>query len=444
LPVPPNHASACDALIVPALSLVGLFVLLFLAGVYVAALTGLLGFIGGFLFSSRPLYLFAGTAAWQVSTNFLLVAIPLFVLMGELLLRAGISDRFYRAVSLWTGRLPGGLLHSNIAASAIFSAVSGSSVATAATIGSVALPYFKQTKHNERLVLGSLCAGGALGNLIPPGTAFIIYALLSETSITELYLAGVIPGLVLAALFSVWIYIASVRSGYREEPVRMPLRARLAALWDLVPFIALILLVLGTLYAGIATATEAAALGVLGALAFGARRLSWTLILEAAVATTRTTSMIMLILVGAVLLNLTVSVLGIPRALADLVSNLPLDPWVVMALIVVFYVLLGTFMESLSMIVTTLPVILPIVAALGYDLVWFGVILVILVEMAMVSPPDGVVLYAIQGMRAAKYRPGPITDVFLGVIPFLGMIVLMLALLFLFPQIALWLPSTQQ
>src|SRR5262249_13627842 len=233
------------------LLLSAVFIIFFAAGIYVAAALGVLGLLAGFAFSSRPLYLFVGQAIWIPSINFVLVAVPLFLLMGEILLRAGLSDRLYRALNVWFGRLPGGLLHTNIISCAIFSAIAGSSVATAATIGSVALPYFERTRYSQRMVLGSLAAGGALGNLIPPGITFIVYGLITETSVGKLYLAAFIPGFLMAGLFMLVILGYSLIAGTPALPEAVTWRARFKSLGDLVPTAVLILLVLGTIYLGV-------------------------------------------------------------------------------------------------------------------------------------------------------------------------------------------------
>jgi C4-dicarboxylate transporter, DctM subunit len=419
----------------------GLFVVFFMAGVYVAAALGILGLLAGFFFSPRPLYLFVGQVIWNPSVSFVLVAVPLFILMGEILLRSGLSDQLYRALNNWFGGLPGGLLHTNVVACAVFAAVSGSSVATSATIGKVALPYFEKTPYNQRLVLGSLAAGGTLGILIPPSINLIIYGLLTETSVGRLYMAGFIPGMMLAGLFMVYIFLTSLRRGWdetRANPVSWT--TRVISLVDLLPTAILILLVLGSIYAGLATPTEAAALGVIGSIALAAlsRRLRFSLLQAAVRSTARTTSMIGLIILGAFVLNYAISSLGLPQALVKLVTGLALPSWAIMSILIMFYIAIGTFMESFSMMITTIPIVFPIVVALGYDAVWFGIILVILCEMALISPPDGMNMYVIQGMRL---RPGPITDVFAGVMPFFGVMFVALVMLMLFPQIALWLPA---
>jgi len=421
------------------LMLVGVFLLFFGAGIYVAAALGMLGLIAGYAFSERPFWDFLGQMVWGPSSSFVLVAVPLFLLMGELLLRAGLSEQLYRALNVFLRRLPGGLLHTNILASGVFSAIAGSSVATAATIGSVALPYFKESAYDRRVVLGSLAAGGALGNLIPPGITFIIYGLITETSVGQLYVAAILPSILVVLLFVGYI----AWHGWRRHTLAAAPSASGAemarALLDLVPTAILILVVLGTIYAGLATATESAALGVTASLVFAAlrRRLSWRMVHEAACATARTTAMIGLILFGAYLLNFILTSLQVPQRLAGAVAGMPVPPWAIMALIIGFYLALGTFMEGFSMVITTIPIVFPIVKHLGYDAVWFGVVITMLVEIAMISPPDGTVLYVLQGMRTDR---GSIMDVFVGVMPFVLLYVGAIAILMAVPELALWLP----
>ena len=416
--------------------LVGLFLVFFGSGVYVAVVLGALALLSGFIFSDRPFWLFLGQVIWAPSSSFVLVAVPLFLLMGEILLRSGLSEQLYRALNVWMRRWPGGLLHTNIAACAIFSAISGSSVATAATMGSVALPYFEKTAYNQRMVLGSLAAGGALGNLIPPGITFIVYGLMTETSVGKMYIAAIVPSALVCLLFFAVILVHGLRRPSKETPPPATASERWQSLVDLLPTSLLILIVLGTIYGGIATPTEAAALGVVAAIVFAlvARKLSFKLLQESAEATARNTSMIGLILFGAYMLNFIMTQLRVPQSMAEVVSTLPLPAWAIMLVIIGFYLALGTFMEGFSMIITTIPVVFPVVKALGYDPIWFGVIVTMLIEIAMISPPDGTVMYVLQGMRRT---PGPITDVFSGVMPFVGVYMLAVLILLLFPGLAL-------
>ena len=421
----------------------------FLAGLHVASSLGLLGLSLLSTFGDRPLWDLIGLIAWNTNTSFVLVAIPLFLLMGELLLRSGESDRMYRVLAHWLSPIPGGLLHSNIAACATFSAVSGSSVATAATIGSVALPAFRTRGYNERLVLGSLAGGGALGNLIPPGIAFIVYGVLMEVSIGRLYIAGIVPGILVSLLFMLFIFVvALVRPHWapREPAVGWPVMLR--GLLDLLPTVVLIFLVLGTIYLGVATPTESAAFGVSGAfvLALLARRVNARMLRGVFLSTARSTAVVMLILTGAFVLNSTFALLGIPYAISQAVTALQLTPLGTIAMLVVLYLVLGTFMDGFAMMVTTIPVILPMLKAQNIDLVWFGVIAVMLTEAALISPPEGLNLYVIQAFRKPGEggAKGTIMDVYLGVTPFFLIMMLGIALVIAFPALAVWLPNTMR
>ena len=440
-----DSAAALSATTVPwwaLLAVLGAFAGFFAGGIYVGAALSSLALLAGFSLSDRPFWNFLGEMIWAPSTNFVLVSVPLFLLMGEIMLRAGLSERLYRGLNVWMGRLPGGLLHTNSLACGVFSAVAGSSVATAATMGSVALPYFEKSHYPPKLVLGSLAAGGALGNLIPPGITFIIYGLITETSVGALYIAAIGPSILVVLLFVLVILYYSYKLKLRADPnaVGVTWRHKIASLSDLLPTALLIGLVLGTIYAGLATPTESAALGVAGSLLLALidRKLNWKMISESLHATARTTSMIALILFGAYVLNYILSALGVPQMLAKFLTGLPLPGWAIMLVIIGFYLALGTFMEGLSMVICTVPLLFPVVKALGYDPIWFGVVITMLVEIAMISPPDGTVLYVLQGMRR---QPGPITDVFSGVMPFMFVYMLAIIILMVFPSIALWLPA---
>ncbi len=440
-----DSAAALSATTVPwwaLLAVLGAFAGFFAGGIYVGAALSSLALLAGFSLSDRPFWNFLGEMIWAPSTNFVLVSVPLFLLMGEIMLRAGLSERLYRGLNVWMGRMPGGLLHTNILACGVFSAVAGSSVATAATMGSVALPYFEKSHYPPKLVLGSLAAGGALGNLIPPGITFIIYGLITETSVGALYIAAIGPSILVVLLFVLVILYYSYKLKLRTDPnaIGVTWRHKVASLSDLLPTTLLIGLVLGTIYAGLATPTESAALGVAGSLilALVDRKLNWKMISESLHATARTTSMIALILFGAYVLNYILSSLGVPQMLAKFLTGLPLPGWAIMLVIIGFYLALGTFMEGLSMVICTVPLLFPVVTALGYDPIWFGVVITMLVEIAMISPPDGTVLYVLQGMRR---QPGPITDVFSGVMPFMFVYMLAIVILMVFPSIALWLPA---
>ncbi|APX24491.1 MAG: hypothetical protein CML50_14525 [Rhodobacteraceae bacterium] len=427
--------SAPDVSIWPILGLCLLFAGCFAAGVYIAAILGVLGVVTGFVFSDRPFYNFLGSIAWTTSSNYVLIALPLFLLMGELLLRSGVSAKLYKALNLWLNRVPGGLLHTNILSCATFSAMSGSSIATAATMGSVALPQFEGTAYDKKVVLGSLAAGGALGSLIPPGTILIIYALLTNTSVGGLYAAALLPALLVTALCLGVIFLHGTRNPLPQAATRIPLRAKLKGSLGIVPTLILIALVLGTIYGGLATPTEAAAFGVVGAAAFALieGKLTLKTINESALAAARNTAMVGLILIGAFVLNYVLTSLRVPQSVAQMIGELPVPGWAIMTGIILLYVAMGTIMEGFSMVVTTIPVIFPVVMQLGYDPIWFGVMVTLLVEIALITPPDGTVMYVLQGLR----KNGPITDIFQGVIPFVGAYMLAVLLLLLFPGLAL-------
>lgn len=426
-----------------------LMTVFFMVGLHVAPALGVIGVALMVAFSDRPLLDMLGQIAWNVNSSFVLVAVPLFILMGEILVRSGISERMYRVLSHWLAPLPGGLLHSNIASCAIFAAVSGSSAATAATIGSVSLPAFRHRGYSEQLAVGSLAAGGTLGILIPPSISFIIYGVLVEESIGRLYMAGFIPGFLLAGVFMVIIAVM-VKIWPRLAPreTAPSWRIRLVGLLALIPMVALMFIVLGTIYLGVATPTEAAAFGVVAALILTAleRRLSLRMLADTALATVRSSCMIMLIVTGAFTLSFALAILGVPAQVTAWVTGLELSPVSLVVFLILFYLLLGTFMESLSMMVTTIPILVPALKAAEVDLVWFGVIMVVLVEAALISPPEGINLYVIHGIRKsvqsqAGLPSGTITDLYLGVLPFMLGMAIVLVLLVAFPDIALWLPN---
>jgi C4-dicarboxylate transporter DctM subunit len=427
----------------------GLMMVFFMAGLYVAAALGLIGVILMYFFSDRPLWDMLGQIAWNVNSSFVLVAVPLFIMMGEILVRSGISERMYRTLSYWLGPLPGGLLHSNIAACAMFAAVSGSSAATAATIGSVSMPAFRARGYSERLVAGSLAAGGTLGILIPPSISFIIYGVLVEESIGRLYMAGFIPGFILATVFMLIIAsIAIIRPASAPRESAPSFRVRLISLLSMIPMFLLMFIVLGTIYLGVATPTEAAAFGVVAGLVLAAleHQVNYQMVKEVALATVRSSCMIMLIVTGAFTMSFALAILGVPAQVTQWVAGMQLTPVTLVIFLVIFYIILGTFMESLSMMVTTIPIILPALKAAGVDLVWFGVIMVILVEAALISPPEGINLYVIQGIRKsvsgeAGLETGTMMDLWIGVLPFMVGMGIVIALLMWFPDLALWLPN---
>ena len=482
----------------------GLMGAFFMAGLYVAGALGGISLVLLWFFADAAPWNIFGNKLWETNINFILVAVPLFILMGELMLRGGFGERMYEALSRWLGPIPGGLIHTNIVSCSIFAACSGSSVATAATISRVGLPAFRARGYNERLVVGSLAAGGTLGILIPPSIGLILYGVLVEESIGRLYLAGLFPGILLTVSFMAMIIAVSlIWKGTAPRERMADLRSRIVGLVSLLPIIAIILIVLGSIYRGIATPTEAAAFGVSGALVLAVANntfqvwgpllarlvdrlglafflppstraglraaamlpvdservkaavdVNMTMLRQATLSTVRTSSMVMLIVFAAFTLSFAFASLGIAHDLSEWVAALNLSPVLLVIILVVFYLALGTFMESVSMLVTTVPILAPVLIATGVDLVWFGVIMVILVEAALISPPEGIQLYILHGIRkdvdaeaaeaeGVPVATGTITDVWIGVLPFMFVMAAVIALIIAFPEIALWLPNQQ-
>ena len=416
-----------------------ILLVLLAAAVPVAAGLGMLGLALGEIYARFPLSLAMGEMAWATSNSFLLVAIPFFVLLGEILLRSGMAERMYGALVQWMPWLPGGLMHSNIVACGLFAATSGSSVATAATIGTVALGEVERRGYNERLFLGTIAAGGTLGILIPPSINMIVYGVLTETSIPQLYLAGLLPGVVLTLLFSLTVLIACLlRPDLDGARVATSWEARWRSLPDLVPPLVIVRAVIGSIYAGLATATESAALGVIAALGVAAwhRRLTLAVLRAALEGTMRTTAMIMAILIAAYFLNFVITSIGLTAQVNRFITSLGLTPMELLIVVIVFYLILGMFMETLSMMVATVPIIAPLLIKAGFDPVWFGIIVILLMETAMITPPVGINLYVVQGLRPR----GRIDDVIIGVLPFVVTLLVMIAVLVIWPDLALWLP----
>ncbi len=417
-----------------------LLVALLAVSVPVAAVMGVLGLALNQFFSSIPLYLAMGDIVWNASSEYILIAIPMFVMLGEILLRSGIAHRVYTAIATWLSWLPGGLMHANIGTCAMFAATSGSSVATAATVGVVALPQVKIRGYDEPLFLGTLAAGGTLGILIPPSINFILYGLLTQTSVPRLYLAGMIPGLLLMAFFmAIVLGYCLLTPSKGGTPITSSWGERLRSLKDLVAPLFIFAVVVGSIYAGWATPTEAASMGVFAALLLAAweRALSWRMLKAVFEGTMRTTAMIMLIIIAAQFLNFVLANIGVTDGVAKAISALGLGKVGTMLLLVVFYLILGCFMETISMMILTTPFVFPIVVGLGWDPIWWGIVLTILIEAALVTPPVGLNLYVVQSLRAT----GAIADVIKGALPFVGAMLGLILLLMAFPDIALGLPN---
>ncbi|MFC6669984.1 TRAP transporter large permease [Marinobacterium aestuariivivens] len=423
-------------IIASVLTLLALLVL----SVPVAATLIVLALVIDYFFSSFPLYLALGDVLWSASNSFLLIAIPLFILLGELLVRSGVAKNTYMALESWLSWLPGGLLHANVGTATFFSATSGSSVATSATVGTVALPQGKLLGYDSRLFTGSIAAGGTLGIMIPPSINLIVYGFITETSIPKLFAASLIPGLMLATIFVVGTAVICSLYPSMGGPKRTHSWAeRFRGLVELLPVLSLFVIVVGSIYAGWATPTEAAAIGVAGALVLAAffRTLSMKMLFDALEGTMKTTGMIMLIIVASYFLNFVLASSGVTREISAFIGASGLDAFSTLLLIIALYIVLGFFLETLSLMVITLPIVAPVIISLGYDPLWFGVLVILLIEMALITPPVGLNLYVVQGVR----REGSLNDVMIGAAPYVLMMVIMGILLIAFPNIALYLPG---
>ncbi|MCC5965121.1 MAG: TRAP transporter large permease [Natronohydrobacter sp.] len=401
----------------------------------------LLGFGIDTFFTPLPLIRGLGNMVWSTSNNATLIAIPFFVMLGEVLVRSGIAARTYAALDRWVSWLPGGLVHANVATSTLFSATSGSSVATAATVATVAMPQAEKLGYDPRLFAGAIAAGGTLGIMIPPSINLIVYGFLTQTSIPQLFLAGVIPGLMLALGFmAISALICTLRPELGGQRRVFPFNEMLRALVQLGPIFILFALIVGSIYKGWATPTEAAAVGVAGALAIAALfgSLSWSMLAQALLGTVKITSMIMLVVIGASFLNFTLASAGLGRELQAFMEGLGLTPLGTIMVVVLIYIVLGFFIETLSLMVVTIPIIVPLVLAQGYDPVWFGILMILLIEMALITPPVGLNLYVVQGAR----RSGTMSEVMVGAVPFVLVMFVMAIALIAVPQIALFLPQT--
>ncbi|HEY5795143.1 MAG TPA: TRAP transporter large permease [Bosea sp. (in: a-proteobacteria)] len=418
---------------------VALIVILVLA-IPVAAGLGWLGLVLNQFYSPLAMIVTLGEVTWSTTTSFLLVAIPFYVLMGEIMLRTGMAERMYNAIAQWISWLPGGLMHTNVVACAVWGAPSGSSVATAVTVGTVAVGQIKKHNYNEPLFLGTIAAGGTLGILIPPSINMVVYGAMTDTSIPKLYLAGFLPGFVLSILFMGTVLVACLwRPAWGGTKIETNWKQRIRTLPDLLPPLVILSAVIGSIYAGLATATEAAALGILAALGYAAaeRRLSFKVLSDIFEATARTTGMLMAIVIGAYFLNVIITTTGLANNLITLVTAMQLSPFGTLMAVVVFYLVLGMFMETLSMMVATIPITTPLIVSAGYNPIWYGILVVLLMEAALLTPPVGMNLFVVQGIR----ERGNINDVIVGTAPFILTLFLMIALIIAFPGIVMWLPN---
>ena len=422
------------------LILFAVLTVLLAGGVWIAISLLAVGWLGMLFVGGIPAGSVLATTVWGGSASWELAALPLFIWMGEILYRTKLSEEMFRGLAPWLGRVPGRLMHVNVLASGLFGSVSGSSAATCATVAKIALPELKKRRYDEMLSLGSLAGAGTLGILIPPSITMVIYAVAANVSIIQLFLAGFLPGLLVMALYSGYIAGWSIINKDKMPPPEPPMsfREKLRQSTNLIPLTLLIVLVFAALIMGWATATECAAWGVLGSLAIA----GWGGVLSAksfwdsVMGTTRVTCMIMLILAGASFMKQSMGYTGIPMALATWVDGLGLGPYALIAALTVMYILLGTALDGISMIVLTTAVVLPMVQKAGFDLVWFGIFLVLIVEMAEVSPPVGFNLFVLQTISGHDSN-----TVALAALPFFFLLVVAVALITIFPQIVMWLPQ---
>ena len=421
------------------LLIVALFLLLG-TGVWIGLTLLGVAWIGMELFTTRPAGDAMAVTIWGTASSWTLTALPLFVWMGEILFRTRLSEDMFRGLAPWMERLPGRLLHTNIIGCTIFAAVSGSSAATCATIGKMTLPELAGRGYPEGKVVGTLAGAGTLGLLIPPSIIMIVYGVSAEVSIARLFIAGIIPGIMLAVLFMGYVIAWALLNPDKVPPIatRTTLGEKLYASRNLIPVVTLILLVLGSIYTGIATATEAAAFGVVGALVVSAVQgsLNWTTFRDSLMGATRLYCMIALILAGASFLTLSMGYIGLPRHLAEWIGSLGLSQFLLLLALMVFYILLGCFLDGISMVVLTMGVILPTVQKAGIDLIWFGIFVVIVVEMAQITPPVGFNLFVLQGMTKRQ-----ITWIARHTLPMFYLMVAALLAIYLFPALVTWLPQ---
>jgi C4-dicarboxylate transporter, DctM subunit len=428
-----------DHLALTAVFLAALFFLLG-TGVWIGLSLLGVGWIAMALFTTRPIGDAMVTTIWGASSSWTLTALPLFIWMGEILFRSKLSEDMFRGLAPWMTGLPGRLLHTNIIGCTIFAAISGSSAATCATIGKMTIPELRKRGYPEFMTVGTLAGAGTLGLLIPPSIIMIVYGVTAEVSISQLFIAGVIPGLLLAGLFMGYVVVWALLNPGKTPAadIRMSLVQKIYASRHLIPAVGLIVLVLGSIYAGIATATEAAAVGVIGALLISAVQgtLTRKTFVAGLMGATRLSCMIALILAGAAFLTLAMGFTGLPRGLAEWIDSLDLSPWMLIAALTVFYVILGCFLDGISMVVLTMAVVLPTVQRAGIDPIWFGIFVVLVVEMAQITPPVGFNLFVLQGMTGHQ-----ITYIARAALPLFLLMVVAIAIVTVFPEIVTYLPQ---
>ncbi|GHA51623.1 hypothetical protein GCM10008927_16320 [Amylibacter ulvae] len=423
-----------------ALTLLGILIALLAMGVWVAVSLAIVGLVAITFFSNAPAGLVLATTFWGHSHSWSLTALPLFILMGEILLRSRLSQDMFSGLAPWLGGLPGRLLHVNILGCAIFAAVSGSSAATAATIGRMSVPELKERGYPEGLILGTLAGSATLGLLIPPSIILIVYGVATEQSIARLFVAGILPGIMLISLFAGYVAIRAFLNPdlIPKDDIKFSLREKLRASRNLIPVALLIIGVIGSIYAGLASPTDAAALGVVLSilLAYLTGSFSKSLFWDAVMSATRTSCMIAFILVGAAFLSSAMGFTGLPRNLAAWIGDMDLSLYALLAALTVFFIILGCFLDGISVVVLTTSIIMPMVVQVGIDPLWFGIYLVVVVEMSQITPPVGFNLFVIQGLTGIN-----ILRIAKAAFPFFLLLLLGVALITAFPSIVTFLPN---
>jgi C4-dicarboxylate transporter DctM subunit len=419
---------------------VGTLTVLLLLGTWMPAALGMSGITLLLVNGDARMLESIGSVFWNQGSSFVLLAIPLFIFMGEVVLASGVSSRFYRSITPWARFLPGQLYNSNIIASALFSSVCGSSVATAAAVGTVAIPELRKAGYSDRLTFGTLAVGGTLGILIPPSSAMIIYGSMVNENIAKLFIAGIVPALMIVGLCIAYIiFITTLNRRLAPADSRFPkLKELIATVPGGLPLVFLMLAVIGSLYTGFVTPTEAAAMGVLGALIVAGifKSLNWAMLKNALESTVTSTCMLMFIILSAQIIAFAFARLGVTRELTEFIVHQSVSPWTMLLIVVVLYLVLGCFLDAISMMVMTLPLIYPVMMELGFDSVWLGVVLVLLMEIGLITPPVGLNLFVLQRVGGR-----PLREVALGSLPFVGVLLLGVLLIAIWPEIVLWLPN---
>ena len=417
-------------------------VLLFLLGSGVWVAISMIGVstIGMMLFTSRPVGDAMATTIWGTSSSWTLTALPLFVWMGEILFRTKLSENLFSGLSPWMQKLPGGLIHVNVVGCALFAAISGSSAATVATVGKMSIPELRKRKYPEKILLGSLAGSGTLGLLIPPSIILIIYGVTVQESIAKLFIAGIIPGIMIAIIFMGYVIIWSLinKKSMPKTYENFSFLEKIKKSKQLLPVIILISSIIGSIYTGVATATEAASLGVVGALilSYFQKSLNKETFRQSLLGATKTSCMIAFILAGSTFLSLAMGFTGLPRNLAIWIESMQLSPYILIFVLMIFYIILGMFLDGISAVVLTMAIIEPMIRQAGFDMIWFGIFLVIVVEMAQITPPVGFNLFVLQGM--ANKDMGFIAK---SAFPLFLLMILAVILVVIFPEIALWMPN---